>query len=338
MRGALNLRQAVRELLQGKTPARPLFLPIVFSLGARVENVSLRGFLSNPTRIASALRQVRAHFSADGVTCYFDPYLEAEALGGSLEWQTDEGPAELRWPGGATADGLPAGIRAPEMAPQNGRIPVAVEVIRRMKDALRDSALLMAGLSGPLALTHMLVRATESGARPGGPMPAAVVEASGAALAEIVRALLEAGSDVILIQERIPPGVPAERVEDGMSQLQIAVNVIQFYEALPVLVLSAGDARGTLAACGGAASTCIVCPEWKEATEGGARPAARADAPICGVALPVNAFDGVEGAERDAGLAATARELQPAVVTTAGDISRIANLKRFAQFREALIA
>jgi len=228
--------------------------------------------------------------------------------------------------------------RAPEMAPQNGRIPVAVEVIRRMKDAMRDSALLMAGLSGPLALTHMLVRAAESGAGPGGPMPAAVVEASGAALAEIVRALLEAGADVILIQERIPAGVAAERVEDGMSQLQIAVNVIQFYEALPVLVLSAGDARGTLAACGGAASTCIVCPEWKEATKSGVLPAAREDAPICGVALPVNTFDGMEGAEHDAELAATARELQPAVVTTAGDLSRIANLKRFAQFREALDA
>ena len=334
MRAALNLRQAVRELLQGKTPARPLFLPIVFSLGARVENVALHGFLSNPTKITNALRQVRAHFTADGLTCYFDPYLEAEALGGSLEWQTEEGPVELRWPGGVTPEGLPAGMRSPETVAQSGRVPVAVEVIRRMKDALRESALLTAGLSGPLALANMLVRASASGAGPGGPMQAAVVEAVGTALAEIARALLEAGADVILIQERVPSGMPAERVEDGMSQLQIAVNVIQFYEALPVLVLSAGDARGTLAACGGAASACIVCPEWDEAVRGGAR--AGAGAPVCGVALPVNAFDGVEGAERDKELAATTRSLQPAIVTTAGDISRIANLKRLAQFRDAL--
>ena len=331
-------RQAAKELLEGRAPARPLFLPIVFSLGARVESVPLRAFLANPTKIASALRQVRSHLPADGVTCYFDPLLEAEALGGTVEWETDEGPARLRWPGGATREQLPAGLRPPEMAAHGGRIPVAVEVIRRMKDALRGSALLMAGLTGPLALAHLLLQAGEGAAGGSGAMPAAAVEAAGAAAGEIAREMLEAGAEVMLIQERIPAGVNAERVEDGLAQLRMLFNVVRFYEAVPVLLLSTGDVRSPLAACGGAASTCIVCPEWNEPAGAGAGRLGGGDAPICGVALPVNAFDGVEGAERDAGLAATARELRPAMVTTAGDISRIANLKRFAQFREALDA
>ena len=159
-----NPRQVVNELLEGRAPARPLFLPIVFSLGARVENVPLRTFLSNPTKIASALRQVRAHLPADGVTCYFDPFLEAEAMGGVLAWESDEGPPELRWPGGATPERMPAEMRSPEMAAKGGRIPVAVEVIRRMKDAVRDSALLMAGLSGPLALASRLLQSNDGGA------------------------------------------------------------------------------------------------------------------------------------------------------------------------------
>jgi len=336
MGATLSPRQAVKELLEGIAPSRPLFLPIVFSLGARIENVPLQAFLSNPTKIASALRQIRGRVPAEGVTCYFDPYLEAEALGAAIHWETDEGPAELRWPQGATADRLPAGMRSPETAQQGGRIPVAVEVIRRMRDALRDTALLMAGLSGPVALASMLLRANESGAGMGGPMPAAAVEASGAALAEIARALVDAGADVILIQERIPAGLQPERVEDGVSQLSTAVNIIRFYAALPVLLLAAGDARGPLAACGGAASACIVCPEWNEASGSGTRAAAAAGSPMCGVALPVNAFDGVESAELDARLAGTARQLAPAIVTTAGDISRIANLKRLAEFRKAL--
>src|SRR5271154_6975036 len=84
-----NPRQAVRGLLQSIAPQRPLFLPIVFSLGARIENVSLRNFLTNPTKISNALRQIRTHLRSDGITCYFDPYLEAESLGGVLDWKSD---------------------------------------------------------------------------------------------------------------------------------------------------------------------------------------------------------------------------------------------------------
>ena len=73
-------------------PPRPLFLPIVFSLGARVENISLRNFLTNPTKISNALRQIRTHLRRDGVTCYFDPYLEAEALGGVFDWARSPPP------------------------------------------------------------------------------------------------------------------------------------------------------------------------------------------------------------------------------------------------------
>ena len=66
-------RRMAKELLRGVLPSRPLFLPILFSLGARVENIPLDIFLSNPTKITSSLRQMRGHLRADGVACYFDP-------------------------------------------------------------------------------------------------------------------------------------------------------------------------------------------------------------------------------------------------------------------------
>src|SRR5713101_824443 len=91
-------RLAVKGLLNGVAPPRPLFLPIVFSVAARVENVPLRAFFANPTKISNSLRQVRARLRADGVTCYFDPFLEAEALGGVLQWTSDDGPPAIQWP------------------------------------------------------------------------------------------------------------------------------------------------------------------------------------------------------------------------------------------------
>src|SRR6185437_10228313 len=154
-------RQMVKDLLQGIAPPRPLFLPIVFSLGARVENLPLRAFLSNPTKITNALRQIRGRLPADGITCYFDPCLEVEALGGALRWQSEDQPPAVCWPASVRKGELPRGLRSPEDAVKAGRIPTATEVIRRLNSLFRDDTLLMAGVSGPFTLAASLLQIGE---------------------------------------------------------------------------------------------------------------------------------------------------------------------------------
>ena len=161
-----NPRQAVRGLLQSIAPARPLFLPIVFSLGARIENISLRNFLTNPTKISNALRQIRTHLRSDGITCYFDPYLEAEALGGVLDWESDARRPSLRWPQPSHDGELPEGLCAPDETAKRGRVPIAIEVIRRLKPLVRDDFLLVAGVTGPLTLAAQLAQYRTQRIRP----------------------------------------------------------------------------------------------------------------------------------------------------------------------------
>src|SRR5579864_2636623 len=94
-------RQMVKRLLQGIAPPRPLFLPIVFSPGARVENQPLAAYLSNPTKICNAQRQLHSALRTDGYSCYFDPFLEVEALGATHVWGAADQPPAARWPEGA---------------------------------------------------------------------------------------------------------------------------------------------------------------------------------------------------------------------------------------------
>ena len=131
-------------------------MPIVFTLGARVENLPLRAFLSSATKISNALRQIHGPLRSDGVSCYFDPLLEAEALGGTLEWTSENESPMLRWPATMVQGQLPVGLNSPEDAIKKGRIPVALEVIRRLKMLLRDVSLLMVGVTGPLTLAARL--------------------------------------------------------------------------------------------------------------------------------------------------------------------------------------
>src|SRR5450755_1084089 len=89
MREPSTPRQMVKALLQGATPSCPLLMPVIFSLGARLQNLELQTFMANPTKIVNALRQIRSVLKVDGLTCYFDPFLEAEALGCKREWRAD---------------------------------------------------------------------------------------------------------------------------------------------------------------------------------------------------------------------------------------------------------
>jgi hypothetical protein len=324
MPAILHLRGAVKELLQGIALPRPLFLPIVFSLGARVENVPLRAFLSNPTKISNALRQVHTRLRADGVTCYYDPFLEAEALGGELVWKSDDGPAELRWPRDRAEGELPGGLRSPEEAVRSGRIPVAVEVIQRLRGVLRDGALLVAAVTGPFSLAARL-------ASGGSVVTSTIAQTAGAAMVSTAQAFAQAGADVILIHERVLPKASPEVSAEVESQLSAAINIIRFYGALPIHLLTATVVRGE----GGRAATPLAptCIQCGVIAGGGSRSSFVDSARACatsGIALPWGRFisdDG--GSDEDLGtLCGQIREMRPSVVTTDGDFPLTGNMKR----------
>src|ERR1700684_3406008 len=156
-------RQIVKDLLQGTAPPRPLFLPIVFSLGARIENIPLRSFLANPTRITNSVRQIRGRVRSDGITCYFDPFLEAQALGGTVEWESGDYARGVRWPGPAFNGEVPGGVRAPEDSVNSSSVITCAEGIRLLKSLMRDDALLMACITGPFTLCALLSNADGDG-------------------------------------------------------------------------------------------------------------------------------------------------------------------------------
>src|ERR1700740_577008 len=203
MGGAFHPRQAVKELLQGIAPSRPLLLPIVFSLGARIENLPLRDFLLNPTKISNALRQIRTHLRSDGVTCYFDPFLEAEALGGALAWDAEGQRASLHWPQPGETSDLPDGLRSPDEAVKSGRVPVAVEVIARLKPLVGGQSLLMAGCRGTFTLAALLTQSDDTNGNHDRAPSSAAMEFAGEVAAAVARAFVEAGARAIFVCERI---------------------------------------------------------------------------------------------------------------------------------------
>ncbi|HEY6902994.1 MAG TPA: uroporphyrinogen decarboxylase family protein [Candidatus Acidoferrales bacterium] len=320
-------RQIVKGLLQGIAPPRPLFLPIVFSHGARIENVPLRVFLTNPTKISNSQRQIRGRLHSDGVTCYFDPLLEAEALGGRIEWDAEGQIRWLEWPGdwGESTQQEVVGDSA-----KRGRVGVALEVVRRLKLILRDDCLLMAGIAGPFALATMLARLNREQEIRLSDIPATTLDLAAALIAPLATSFVEAGAGVIFIREEILPALSEEACAEWAARVAAAVNIVRFYEALPILLLtnrrSVEMNRETIVRQNW---DCVVCPAWDGTPEGGEGFRSLGAARF-GIALPADAFKGSATSElyTEDSLRGALRESTPAVVTTAGEVPADANMER----------
>jgi Uroporphyrinogen decarboxylase (URO-D) len=329
----IDSREVVQDLLQGIAPPRPLFLPIAFSLGARIENLSLAAFLANPTKITNALRQIRTHLRSDGVACYFDPFLELEALGGVLDWG-ESGPPSVRWPPGTNHGELLERLNSPDDLPNCGRVPVAVEVIRRLKSLLRDECLLLAGIIGPFTLAARLSQLDSSSLDDTNPSNDALEFASGA-LAPIATAFLEAGANMIFICEETLPKI--DWFTDWASSLATTINIIRFYEAVPVLLLSTALKDGEMIFQ--QSWECILCPVLQDVSSETCGAFVKRYPANLGFALPVDAkvTPASDALDHEENLRTLLARLHPAIVTTAGNIPVTTDLKRFNQLRETVI-
>jgi len=254
-------RQMVKALVRGEALARPLLLPVVFSLGSRLENLPLRDFLGNPTKIANALRQIRSTLKIDGLTCYWDPLLEVETLGGNVEWKSDGSRALIRADtGGSNSDGLRQTVETAGGISKMGRVRVAVEVLQRLKVMLKDEPALMVSVTGPHTLATQLTASSNS-SPDSSPYFSHndMLEFAADVTASLVRGYLEAGADVVFLAESSLPMKSAGDFEHWRSLLDPVVNVIRFFEALPVLLFENAISPGDMELVRGHSWECALC-------------------------------------------------------------------------------
>jgi hypothetical protein len=219
----------VRALIQGKPPVRRLFVPLIFSLAAKLEDIPLSTFVSNPTKIANSLVALYQRLHTDGVTCYFDLFMLAEALGGSLDWSAAS-PAFER-PTRETA--LKMLRQVPGEIKQRGRLPVALEVVHRLQGTLRNGPALVVGLPGPLRVAQQLF---------GQDFLQELVEEEDVALdsfeslvettISVAQAFCLAGVHLLYFDEL---DVPTEFVSNWEGMMVALWKTVRFHGALPVL-------------------------------------------------------------------------------------------------------
>ena len=135
------------DLLDGRNPLRPPVFPMVVAdHAARLAGVKVRAAATDPAILARALAVARELYASDLARVFADTVVEAEAMGATVELPEDDN---------ALLVAPPAAVR--EADPErDGRMPVILEAVRRLRRELGDSIPVFGSLKGPFSLASFL--------------------------------------------------------------------------------------------------------------------------------------------------------------------------------------
>jgi uroporphyrinogen decarboxylase len=191
---------------------------------AGVHAGALKGYtatdvLTDADKLFEVLMEVNRLYDPDGQPVLFDLQIEAEILGCELLWADKAPPSVASHP---LAEDAPIPTHLPE--PTDGRLPLVLDVMRRMKQAVGDRTALYGLVCGPFTLASHL-RGTEifmdMMMNPDGVN--ALLAYTNAVIKRIAGFYVEAGIDVIAVVDplvsQIGPKHFAQFLDTPMSDL-----------------------------------------------------------------------------------------------------------------------
>jgi hypothetical protein len=223
-------RLAFRNALQGKNDGRPPFVPFIYGLAARTANVSLRNMVVDASYYTNALEGVYGLLGHDVIVGNFDTTLESESFGCEVEWPSEYGAPTVVKGGGLSS------LR-PEDFMSRGRIPVVMEVTKRLTISLGRDVAVACALTGPCSFLKN-VQMLPEGIRTGNKDEA--IKFLGSFFTKLVRSLCELKVDALFFREDPLGRHFVEELfqnKDAYKALYGTLfNVVRAFNAFPVVV------------------------------------------------------------------------------------------------------
>ena len=138
----MNGKLAFRNTLQGKNDGRLPFVPFIYGLAARTANVSLREMVGDASYYTNALEGLYRLLGHDVIVGNFDTTLEGESFGCEVEWPGEYGAPSL-------TRGIGSFVLRPEDFMSRGRIPIVMEVTKRLTLSLGRDVAVACAITGP---------------------------------------------------------------------------------------------------------------------------------------------------------------------------------------------
>lgn len=218
----MNCKEAMLDLARrGGGSCPPLFAPLVRSVACQIEAISPLEMVSDPTRLAKGISELRRAAGLDVLVTATPCTMEAQALGAQVDlslW-----PPRIIGPSDVNIDDDPD---FQELFAKSDLLSAAIEVTERLAPETPESVAIVAGLTGPATLLEQLFG--------GGTYTDLQRDFVTAAVAALVRRFGQAGVDAIVFVES------SNLPDDWKDLYGTAGNTAKFLKKPLVVVGSCG--------------------------------------------------------------------------------------------------
>jgi hypothetical protein len=227
----MNAKVAFKNTIQGKNESGLLFIPFAYGLAAKMANITLRQMVGDPTYYAYSLEGAYKLFHYHAIINHFDTSIEAESCGCQLEWRGEFEPPVV-------TSGCDIFRVGPEDFVKSGRIPVLLEMSKRLVMSLGREIAIVGVLTGPCSLMNLLqgkaIAAGKDDAQD-------AISLAGSLLTRFVRSLCELRVDAIFVREDLLGKNFYEellRHRDSYKAIYATLfNIIRAYNSYPLVIL-----------------------------------------------------------------------------------------------------
>jgi len=146
-------KQVIYDVMRHKEMKEIPWVPFAGVHAGSLKGYTAKEVLTDKEKLFESLIEVNKLYTPDGMPIVFDLQIEAEILGCDLLWAEDNPPSVRSHPYEAEKKPLADAYIPNE---KDGRIPMILDVMRRVKKAIGDETALYGLICGPLTLASHL--------------------------------------------------------------------------------------------------------------------------------------------------------------------------------------
>jgi hypothetical protein len=222
----MNSKSAFRNTFKMMNSERPVFIPFVYSLAAKLAQLSLEEMTSDASYYTHSLEDAFELFQYDGIINNFDSSIETALCGCELEWPDDHAPPKV--------------TGCPQMEPDNvipesnNRIQVLLETTKRITMSRGKDVAVIGILTGPCSLVKALtgVNNNEIGS---------MIPKAGSLLVKLVKSLCELRVDAVFFREDLLDNAYCDELlayrKTYADVYGTLFNLVRYYNCSPVIIV-----------------------------------------------------------------------------------------------------
>lgn len=222
----MNSKTAFRNTLKLMNNERPVFIPFVYGLAAKIGQIPLQDMVADASYYLHSLEEACELFKYDGIVNHYDATIEAEVFGCELEW-----PGDYVAPRVTSCRQLELREAALE---ESSRIQILLETTKRIVMSRGKDVAVISTLSGPCSLVRTLTGGGKENIEN-------VISLAGSFLKKMAKSLCELRVDALFFREDLlGKGYHDELLAHNKLYTDVYTtlfNLIKHYNGYPALIV-----------------------------------------------------------------------------------------------------